>query len=152
MSLSVAVLEIADEMEKDANDYKKANADISAGLVLNWSRQLKRIVKASESANPAGPTVADYMQFAQQQPPPRPPVRKHELAEEKYASATGESMTVLHGGVNDGTTVSIDAGAPVGAFVIVDRQYYVKREDQSWNYDEERTKKSLLSTAPSRAA
>ncbi len=136
MSLSTAILDIAAEMEQTARQFPPLE-QAHAQLVL-YAKQLRLVVSASEGAKPG---VNDYVL---QQPPPRPPVRKHELAEEKYANATGETMTSLEGGASEGTTVSIAADAPVGAFVIIDRQYYVKRADNVWRFDEERTNRSLM--------
>lgn len=134
MSLSEAVLEITEEMIREADDLKGQNELIWMAL-RNWAKQLKVAVRASE-----GTALSAEMKYDEQG---RGTVFLHpdaqhfqmierarkELREQKRASEAQEGdetrMAVCEGGPADGETVPLSAGMPAGAKTMIDGKVYV---------------------------
>jgi hypothetical protein len=127
MSLKDVVLEIADEMEKEAEAFTKARTDFAPVVVRMWLKQLRQAVKASEGAEiqtaqnmataffsqPAGPRVNTA------KPPGRDPL------ESPDDLTGGGRMILCVGGAGDGVSAPLDNRAPLGCFVQVGGEVYV---------------------------
>ena len=129
MALSEAVLEIAEEMIREADDLKAQNEFVWMTL-RNYAKQLKVAVKACEGqVTERHPSVqeslflhpsAQHFQMVEQE--------RQKLREEKRNRELREAgepcFAVCKGGPADGDTVSIDPGMPLGARTMIDGGVY----------------------------
>ncbi len=136
MSLREAILEIAEEMIREADDLKPVN-EMMWMTLRNYAKQLKVVVKAAEGEmtrityptdlRPANDSPvylhpdAQHFQMIEQ--------ARKELRDQKRKSEAQEGgevrMVVCEGGPADGDTVSVSSEMPAGARTMIDGKVYV---------------------------
>ncbi len=130
MSLSEAILDIAEEMIREADDLKPVN-EIMWTTLRGYAKQLKAVVKAAGNqptdlrpANDSSAYVhpdAQHFQMIEQ--------ARKELRDQKRKSELQEGgevrMAVCEGGPADGDTVSVSSEMPAGARTMIDGKVYV---------------------------
>lgn len=110
MPLADAILDLVDDMENDARQSEHSGVHDS---LLNYAKQLRRIVKATGSPSVVGvydPQVdigAQIMEKARQEFRNKRPKEQLEELEPR--------MCLIKGGPNDGDTIDIHPVMPVGA-------------------------------------
>ncbi len=165
MSLSEAVLEIAEDMDKLAVNWEGRQSgdgtyDVCAERLRDISRQLRRVVKASEQIIPiaaeplklatfgsvpvADGRIMDWQtkqnELFRAEEIRRKQMEKHAETEEHFAGGLVECI----GGAENGTCVPIDNKIPNGAKTLLSDQVYVFNNGK-FHYSEEETIKYLAS-------
>ncbi len=129
MSLSEAILDMAEEMIREADDIKPVN-EMTWMTLRNYAKQLKSVVKAAETTSPPEnvqqesvflhPDAQHFQMIEQARKELRDQKRKAEFQE------GGEvRMAVCEGGPVDGDTVSVSSEMPAGARTMIDGKVYV---------------------------
>lgn len=153
MSLSEAVLVIADEMEKDADSCESAKSLYSA--MKEFAKQLRLVVKASANVQPVHKVGVDERVFLggstgykegsvlamtpeqRHEEFKRKEMARHVNAEEDI---TG-SMVEFVGGAANGDMAPLDSKCPVGAKTKIGNEVYVLSSERKFVYSEEETRK-----------
>jgi hypothetical protein len=151
MSLSEAVLEIADSIEA----VSKENRSIHPGELKGIASQLRLIVKASACVMPVHatnvdervfmggsvgfknthPHVSDAMKLEEVQ-------RKQLLKQGEHEEMISGGMVECVGGIEDGTMVPVPDSIPDQAKTLMSGQVYVfLHKDRKFHYSEEETAK-----------
>lgn len=133
MSLREVVLEIADEMEGLAKDA--GNNGVMSETVIGWAKQLRRAIKASESAEPQT-NPREFAERALQRQEDLRAVRKQAAHEEST-----DTMRALVGGPFDGDMAPVPSAMPIGAHTMIGGEIYTKEMDGNLHFDEAMTKK-----------
>jgi hypothetical protein len=147
VSLSEAILEIADDMDGDASNTA-SDLVVLRNHMHSYARQLRRAVKAAEGSAPPPaarpepvypPEVQTAIEVAKArkefQKVGRPSVSGEEIAAGK--------LTEMIGGVNDKTFVEIDPAMQTGQGRIIGGQVYELRADGKLHYHEQETERRL---------
>ena len=144
MSLNEVMLEIAEEMIKEADDLKSQNEFFWMTL-RNYAKQIKVAVRACEGQSVIALSDdrshvflhpdAQHFQMIER--------ARRELRDQKRAAEGLESMEprfiVCKGGPADGDTVSIPPDMPVGAHTMIDGGVYTN-QGLTLDFDEVATK------------
>lgn len=153
MSLSEAMLSMADHLDEEAKDMEQDGLPRHARVLTKAAGQIRRIVQASAVAQPqtsfgsATVTKADGNRFVEH-PHINEALKLEEvkrrqmgkIAQAEEAIAGG--MVVCEGGEDDGTSVPIPEGIPDGAKTLIGRQVYVfNLKDRKFVYSEQETRK-----------
>ncbi len=153
MALHDVVLELADEMDQEAQTLRDrdAHGDLAHDKLRDYAKQLRRAVKASagerQTIRPAdvGDAAAVFgLGFAEQLAKDRAERQARRLVQDTLVSQVdgdGLSAALLVGGPLDGDYVPIDPGLRAGMMPVYAESVYVYGEDKKLHYSELETLK-----------
>ena len=154
MSLKEVILEIVDEMEKDAGDYKKSNADMSPGMVLLWARQLRRVCKAAGDS----PGAKQLMQEFLDSPVPKiKPARMPQPVEPSDDDLDdvlrGHVSIPCVGGASNGDMIVLSLTTPRdGSYkYVLENEVYILKEDGRLHFSATETLARIKGPKPSQS-
>ena len=142
MSLATAVLEIADQM---VGDIDVVSDPVVKVQILNYARQLRSAVKASEGSSFPIIPIADGKML--NQPSPEEVQLRKQLAQasELEEQTTGFRMVEVAdgpmGSTETTTMIQIDSKMPERAKMFIGKEVYQLREDRLYHCEED-TKKA----------
>ena len=142
MSLSEAVLEIAQQMELEL----EGRDELHVAIVKGFARQIRSAVKASQSVAQVRAEHTrgweDHQRSEVQRIKEKLDARVRDSAnlEEASRQVVDGRGAICVGGKEDGTIAPVDPKMPVGAFVSLGDEVYQYREGKLF-YHEEMTKK-----------
>lgn len=128
MGLAEAVLEIADDMKKEAE-----NRAVSEAMVFQWAALLRIAVKSSGEAKPKPPTLPDtnldWDAIAKREETKKLEREREEQAR-KASFQEGYAPTIIEcvGGSHEGLMVPWDGKAPIGAKTNIGSEVYEYRD------------------------
>jgi hypothetical protein len=118
MSLAEAVLEIAEELEKESLVHEGEEQAI-ADVMRKIAKDLRRCVKAAGGTRAPNPNQTAVELSIKEQ------IEQARLAAKALAQdSRGEKIVVLEGGPLDGDNLIIDSGMPIGAFTSISGNVY----------------------------
>ncbi len=139
MSLSEAVLLVADAMEKDFVKY--GEDAVLNRLIPVYIRELRNLVKASQPEPSSFPKIRQdgTMEGTKSVPKPSQPLRS---VEEELGNMVG-NMIMMMGGQSDGVIVPFDGNAPRDgtAKTLMEGEVYVLLSDGKLHFSESETEK-----------
>ncbi len=139
MSLSEAVLVVADAMEKDCDDHGSISLPIS--FVKGYVRELRNLVKAAQPESSSFPKIRQdgTIEGTKSVPKLSQPIRS---VEEELGNMVG-NMIMMTGGHSDGVIVPFDGNAPRDgtAKTLMEGEVYVLLNDGKLHFSEHETEK-----------
>lgn len=136
MPLSDAILDIAKEMEIEADGFS-STSDIA--VMKGFVRSLRSAVKAAEGIQQGGISLN-----IPKQANPQDVLIKHAQRELEQRTLlqekAGSSMLLIVGGDADGTMIEVDPSMPVNARMPIGSEVYIFR-DGKLNYSPEETER-----------
>ncbi len=139
MSLSEAVLVVADAMEKDVAECDFSSSAVA--IVRGYVRELRNLVKASQPEHSSFPKIRQdgTIEGTKSVPKPSQPLKS---VEEELGNMVG-NMIMMTGGQSDGVIVPFDGNAPRDgtAKTLMDGEVYVLLNDGKLHFSESETEK-----------
>lgn len=133
MSLSEAVLSVADEMEKLANDRSEVMSEtILRSFMRSFAREIRTAVKASGNDNQKGQQnlISPQLQHVKMIEEARKEFRKDGAKRlTDFEERTDPKFVQVVGGSSDGVLVPVDPTMPINARTCVGGEVYELRDD-----------------------
>jgi len=140
MSLPDAVLEIAADMEADADAMQATGSPAIANSVRSYAKQLRRAVKAAEGSTPAPtvqqPVITPFMQHQLETEKARKEFRKNKIGGKDMVQIEEDHQTravLMADGPFEGETIEVPGGMPFNSYTrhpITGQRYQLQGDNQ----------------------
>lgn len=153
MSLSEAMTELADKMEKEKTEYLQLSP-MHSYIVDNWISSIRSVIKASAGSENSSSPFPGYIpsnremiekakEDMRKEKVKNTPQRVKEMLQEEESKMFAELVGGVEAFTDDGTPNyhQIDSETPVGAMIVIVDQIFQYRKDGKLHHMPEETEK-----------